>query len=406
MALRGTLKDFGIADIFQLIGHQGKSGRLTVKNRDNKVIIYFHQGQVVRAAALNRSRRDLLGAMMVRGEVLTETELKRALQIQRDTLKRLGAILVENDYVTQEALQKFTRLQTTETLYRLFLWTSGSYEFEAGVIESDADSALIRSENVLMEGFRQVDEWPAIRRVITGYALTFQVLEDLDELIASSDQAGPTPEEDPFGLDDAFGEMGLDGAVSQNPRLRNIDDNGQLVYQLVQKGRDVQKIIDLSRLGEFDTCKALINLIEADIIAPHKEVEGREPSADATVGGITSGRSSWLRMMVWAVAVLSVGVGAWLGVMALGLRPKALFELRTRVGYQGLHVQELLGRAQLGRLRHAIAIYRAEEGDYPDNLEKLVKVGLLTQDDVRFPFRESYFYERRGDTYVLMRPLF
>ena len=35
MALRGTLKDFGIADIFQLIGHQTKSGLLTLKNRDS-----------------------------------------------------------------------------------------------------------------------------------------------------------------------------------------------------------------------------------------------------------------------------------------------------------------------------------------------------------------------------------
>ena len=32
MALSGTLKDFGIADILQLIGHQTKTGRLTLKS--------------------------------------------------------------------------------------------------------------------------------------------------------------------------------------------------------------------------------------------------------------------------------------------------------------------------------------------------------------------------------------
>ena len=44
MALRGTLKDFGIADILQLIGHQQKTGTLSVKNRDQEVQIHFLDG--------------------------------------------------------------------------------------------------------------------------------------------------------------------------------------------------------------------------------------------------------------------------------------------------------------------------------------------------------------------------
>ena len=34
MALQGTLKDFGIAEILQLIGQQAKSGVLHLKSRD------------------------------------------------------------------------------------------------------------------------------------------------------------------------------------------------------------------------------------------------------------------------------------------------------------------------------------------------------------------------------------
>ena len=33
MALKGTLKDFGIADILQLIAQQAKSGELSVRTR-------------------------------------------------------------------------------------------------------------------------------------------------------------------------------------------------------------------------------------------------------------------------------------------------------------------------------------------------------------------------------------
>ena len=37
MALKGTLKDFGIADILQLIGQQQKTGTLHLQGRDQEV---------------------------------------------------------------------------------------------------------------------------------------------------------------------------------------------------------------------------------------------------------------------------------------------------------------------------------------------------------------------------------
>ena len=38
MALEGTFKDFGLADIFQLIGLQKKTGVLTMRGEDVKTI--------------------------------------------------------------------------------------------------------------------------------------------------------------------------------------------------------------------------------------------------------------------------------------------------------------------------------------------------------------------------------
>jgi len=39
MALTGTLKDFGIAEILQLIGQQAKSGILHLKNKQDEIHI-------------------------------------------------------------------------------------------------------------------------------------------------------------------------------------------------------------------------------------------------------------------------------------------------------------------------------------------------------------------------------
>jgi DNA-binding transcriptional ArsR family regulator len=118
MALRGTLSDFGIADIFQLVGHQTKTGILLLRNRDQDVRISFVEGNVVKAVKASRDRADLLGNIMVRARVLTNEQLDDALSIQQRTMRRLGDVLVEKRYVDLDTLRQFTRLQTTETIYR------------------------------------------------------------------------------------------------------------------------------------------------------------------------------------------------------------------------------------------------------------------------------------------------
>src|ERR1700677_4117053 len=104
MALNGTLKDFGIADILQLIGQQQKTGVLYIKSKTEEVEVSFLDGQVVRALSKTRQSRELLGTMLVNSGVLTEGELGEALEIQKRTLKRLGDILVAEGRVSADHL--------------------------------------------------------------------------------------------------------------------------------------------------------------------------------------------------------------------------------------------------------------------------------------------------------------
>ncbi len=71
MALQGTLKDFGIAEILQLIGQQAKSGVLHLEGRDEVVHIAIADGNVVRAESAGRKARERLGNMLVRAEVIS-----------------------------------------------------------------------------------------------------------------------------------------------------------------------------------------------------------------------------------------------------------------------------------------------------------------------------------------------
>ncbi|TMA18218.1 MAG: DUF4388 domain-containing protein, partial [Deltaproteobacteria bacterium] len=112
MALSGTLKDFGIADILQLIGHQTKTGRLMLKTGNDEVEVYFIDGKVVFASEKARDSKDLLGSLLLRAELLNKEQLDDALSMQQRTLKRLGDILLESAVVTRPQLAQMMRLQT------------------------------------------------------------------------------------------------------------------------------------------------------------------------------------------------------------------------------------------------------------------------------------------------------
>jgi hypothetical protein len=407
MALRGTLKDFGIADIFQLIGHQQKTGILTVKNRDQNVKIYFSEGNIVRAESATRKQRDLLGAMLVRAEVISENELHKALATQASTLKRLGEILLEQTSMDRSTLKSFAKLQTTETIYRLFLWDAGTYEFETTAVPVDDPADVVRSEAVLMEGFRQLDEWPAIRRKVTSYSARFQRLEELDAVLAkAAEDAG----KDDGGGEDPFGELDLgadDGPKKpKDPRLKNIGDTERFVYSLITADRDVQKIIDLARLGEFETCKALVNLMDAHIIDLGTATESKAASAAPTVGGITSGRPHWMRIGLRAAVIASVVIAVGVAVWRLGSELDRLISPQVDRGYQDVGLQQVLARGQMQRLTRALELYRLSKGDYPPSLAALVEAGLLRPADTQFPWQQPYFYAKREGGYELLRPLY
>jgi hypothetical protein len=377
MALKGTLKDFGIAEILQLIGQQMKSGVLHLESHDEEIHIALSEGSVVRAEQVGRKANERLGAMLVRAEVISQPELDQGLDLQRRTLRRLGDILVDLGSVSREDLREITHLQTTETIYRLFHWKSGTYEFEAGGVEWDRETAApLRAESVLMEGFRRVDEWPIVRKRIPSLQATFERKKDL-------------PLEAPGG----------DGG--DEAELASIGLNERRVYLLTTAGRTAEKVVDLSRLGEFETCKALANLVNhgyLTLVAP----TGRSRKA----GGHSLGWKA--RLKAGAVRAFStLAIAAALGGLATWVDRSAL----ASGGQRGAPVEDgtprnLASRYGLARLRGALETYRAERGGYPERLAELAEVGLVSRRELASPWREEYFYRRRPEgAYVLLPPL-
>src|SRR5512145_2995880 len=237
MALKGTLKDFGIAEILQLIGQQAKSGVLHLEGRDEEIHIAMADGNVVRAEHVGRKTKERLGTRLVRAEVLTQEKLEYALDLQKRSLRRLGDILVELGFVSKQDLREMTALQTTETVYHLFHWKSGTYEFEPGEVEWDPQTETpLRAESVLMEGFRQVDEWPLVRKKISSGAMTFERLKQLEPERTGGRKLDRKEGEE---VDAAFEGLGEEPSERKGGEFATIGRNERRVHDLALPGRTV-----------------------------------------------------------------------------------------------------------------------------------------------------------------------
>lgn len=386
MALKGTIKDFGVADIFQLISQQAKTGVLVLRNDVEEVNVTFLDGSVVGAGQSIRSSEHLLGSLLVRAEVVTQQQLEGALKEQQRTLQKLGDVLVDLRLATPADIKEFARLQTTETVYGLFKWTTGTYEFETqDVDDRTIHIEPIRAETIVMNGIRMMDEWPSIREKIPSFAWLVEPMRPLPEKSQSSDE---------------FDLSSLDGSGGSGSG--GVGDYERRVYGLIAPGRTVQKIIDLSRLGEFEACASLSDLMTEGYI---RIIKPPEMSAAAA-----RPRRDWSEIGRRTVAVIGrVVVSAGIVVVTALL----LSQVSPLAGGGGPDpgarfvpnpVDERIAEAQLRVLRRAVEVYRFQTGHYPERLEQLVDAKLIRPAAVRFPFQERYFYEVEDEAFVLLRP--
>ncbi len=406
MALTGTLKDFGIADILQLIGQQGKTGVLHLRAKEKTVNVHFVDGNVVKAESTTRSRKDLLGALMVRAQVLPQEDLDRALELQRQTLRRLGDILVDEGMVSRELFREMYQLQTTETLYRLFHWKDGTYEFEQGEVDYDKEAiSPIRSENVLMEGFRMVDEWPMVRKKITSYDMTFLRLKSVAGESGESGEGGAAQAGAESGggfdmdLDAAFGEM-EGGAEPQEPSdFGDLGSYERKIFALAEPERSVQEIIDRSRMGEFETCKSLLNLVVGSYLQGVEPAKKGKPLAGAATDTFAAMKALGIQVAMGLVVLAFIIGGAYLSMGVLARRGTPL---ASREG------QSAIAGEQAAHLERALSIYRLESGDYPETLEKLVEAKLLSDRDLSYPYDRPWYYrppQEDAERFTLLPPI-
>jgi hypothetical protein len=138
MAIKGSLKEASLPDVLQLLALGQKTGCLSIADRSNFGYIYFDRGRICYASIVNR--RDRLGDILVKHELITQEQLESAVQAQvRQRDKKLGEILVVQSAISQPNLERYMRMQIEESVYYLFTWTQGTFNFEADVRPEQQD---------------------------------------------------------------------------------------------------------------------------------------------------------------------------------------------------------------------------------------------------------------------------
>jgi hypothetical protein len=227
MALEGSLKDFGLADILQLIYFQRKTGALSLDGKMDKVKLLFVDGNIVGAESKRRIEDNRLGKILLKKGFIKENDLKAVLEEQRSSGIRLGTVLLQKGLVEKEKLQDIINAQITETVVQLFGWKQGSYEFNAQGVPQDKELPFsLDTQHLLMEGLRIVDELSEIKDKLT--------------------------------LDTLFTRTTADGT--------DLAGEEKEILSLVDGENDVSTIVDLAGKDNFEVSKILLSLLEQGLI--------------------------------------------------------------------------------------------------------------------------------------------
>lgn len=368
-ALNGNLQDFGIAEVFQLIGQQRKTGMLNIEHAGREVCLAFDAGSVVWGAPAAKNPDEVLGQRLIRCGYMTAEALTSLHAEARTSGRPFRSLLVSEGVISEVDLEATQDLVTHDTIFDVLRWTEGSFHFTAQAIRHDQPpDKLLGAEQILMDGLRMVDEWQTFRSKVPPFDSIVQRAGDVAAHRERVKREGETQA-----------------------------DHFERIVQFIDGRMTLRRVIDLSRLGLFDATRVIADLTDAGLITT-VEKKGAARTREA---GARAGRSAGqiaLRAVAAAIplAMLS-GLVYWMAqapsktteqVKAFPIERRVLDDARTMF--------------EKRRLRHAIEAHRYRTGEWPASLDEIDLAGELGQAVMAGDPAAAYYYERGDDHIVLV----
>lgn len=221
----------GLMDMITFLSNTKRTGAMVVLSDLLKKTLFFHEGDV--RMATSNVPEDRIGALLYRFGQVTHDQLEQALAEQSGS-RRLGRVLIDMGVLTPHDLYTAIRRQVEEIFYSVLLIRAGVFYFYNLEEESQATQQLnLRTQNLLLEGVRRIDEMSFFRERIPSKATVLEVHADI------------TP--------------------------RQLGDLESKVYSLVDGHRPVDDIARESRLGEFETTRVLFHLMQLGYVQRRRD---------------------------------------------------------------------------------------------------------------------------------------
>lgn len=363
IALHGNLRDFGMGEVFQLIGQQRKTGVLEVRGAQGEMELRFDAGGVVSAAPSTDRPDAALVEMIVRCGVVPRDRLDE-LERTADGEQSLVPQVVAAGLLDTEALREVEDLLTRETIFDLLRWEDGSFRFVSQAIEHDRPpERLLGAEQVLMDGLRMVDEWHAFASDLPGEQMVFRRRGSLEEYrLSAAGRAAPSTAD------------------------------AERVFMLVDGRSPVRRVIDLSRLGTFAAMRTLVHLARSGWIEPVRGMRDR-------TGRVASAAqaSETRRRIAVAAPFALLAVLAILAWMRSAPEP-APFAIRASV------LEQARTQMATAQWRSLLLAHRLATGHWAADLEEVAKwagsaAGALTRSE-----RDAYHVQGRAEGPIVLAP--
>jgi hypothetical protein len=366
VSLRGDLKDFGIADVFQLIGQQRKTGVLEFQGHGERIQFLFDRGAVVTAAPVGLWSHAALGEMLLRCGLLTRERVDDLRRECEASAQPLPSVAISRGWLEADELRQIEDLLTGETIFAVLRWQVGSFDFSASAVEHDREfDSLLGAEQILMDGLRMVDEW-----------------QSFAELVPSEDTV--------FRVVDGFAQY-VERAGNEAERHRAAAER---VFSLIDGRLAVRRIIDLSLLGTFDAVRALASLHRVRAIEAVDAEKLRSMQEDDRFESGRMPKAS--KLVAVAAPLLFLLVVAVSAQLSWNREPPAEFAIERPT-----QMESVRRVYELRRLRNALETFWFIQGRWPIELSELASVDLETGDFAPDKPHPYYFAHRADGTWVL-----
>ena len=370
VALNGNLKDFGIAEVFQLIGQQRKTGLLEITGESRTVRLAFDEGAVVWASPVGRTEFAILGDRLVRCGLITRTRLDELMRESVASARPLPSLLVASSAIAESDLDEICDLLSRETIFEVMRWTGGSFHFSAQTIHHEMPrEKLIAAEQILMDGLRMLDEWRTFKSLVPSEDIVFQRTGSLEVY-----------------------RQRTGGSLQRQ--------GGQVdrVFQLVDGRLTVRRVIDLSRLGTFEATRILAELKQIGLIEPLDAKSARRLQREQRRVTPVAEYVRW-----GFAAVLPLALLALLVSVGLEARPVGGHAVGAPIPRKPL--EEVRQQFERRRLYHALEARRFITGDWPDDLSAPDLLAPLREFALAPASAHAYYYVERDDGIILLAPM-